>query len=113
MQYYVGLEPNDTCSLRELTDGASTIAHIIRASAEMVVMKNDKECNKSKNELTIQTNHAEGVYGIHSLSAVWNHREVMYGINPKERYTLARDAIRLRRLHTRLRRDYIPILRIG
>ena len=46
-------------------------------------------------------------------SAVWNHHEVMYGINPKEKCTLARDAIRLRRLHTRLRRDYIPILRIG
>ena len=62
----------------------------------MVVMKNDKECNKSKNELTIQTNHAEGVYGIHSLSAVWNHHEVMYGINPKEtRFMRAlRDAMR-------------------
>ena len=66
-------------------------------------------------------NHAEGVYGIRNLlrygidceAIVWNHHEVMYGINPKERYTLARDAIRLRRLHTRLRRDYIPILRIG
>ena len=33
----------------------------------------------------------------------WNHHKVMYGINPKERYTLARDAIRLRRLHTRSR----------
>ena len=26
-------------------------------------------------------------------SVVWNHHEVMYGINPKERYTLARDAM--------------------
>ena len=35
------------------------------------------------------------------------------GINPKEKYTLTRDAIRLRRLHSHLRRDYMPILRIG
>ena len=28
-------------------------------------------------------------------SRVWNHHEVMYEINPKERYTLARDDIRL------------------
>ncbi len=33
----------------------------------------------------------------------WNHHEVMYGINPKEKHTLSRDAIRLRRLHTHLR----------
>ena len=33
----------------------------------------------------------------------WNHHKVMYGINPKEKYTLSRDAIRLRRLHTRSR----------
>ena len=32
-------------------------------------------------------------------SRVWNHHEVMYGINPKERYTLSRDDIRLRQLH--------------
>ena len=58
-------------------------------------------------------NHTEGVYEIRSLSAVWHHHEVMYVINLKEKYTLTRDAIRLRRLHTRLRRDSIPILRIG
>ena len=44
-----------------------------------------------------------GVDEIRSLSAVWNQHEVMYGINPKEKYTLTRDAIRLRRLHTHLR----------
>ena len=49
----------------------------------MEVMKNDKEGNKSKNELTIQTNHAEGVYGIHSLSAVWNQGKALYGIITK------------------------------
>ena len=46
-------------------------------------------------------------------SLVWNHHGVMYVINPKEKYTLTRDAIRLRRLHTHLRWDYMPILRIG
>jgi len=65
-------------------------------------------------------NHAEGVYEIKakpcmesatccgmesSRSDVWNQSE--------GRYTLRRDAIRLRRFRTRLRRDYIPILRIG
>ena len=30
-------------------------------------------------------------------SLVWNHHGVMYVINPKEKYTLMRDAIRLRR----------------
>jgi hypothetical protein len=35
------------------------------------------------------------VYEIRSLPAVWNHHEVMYGINPKERYTLVRDAMPL------------------
>ena len=68
-----------------------------------------------------RSNHAVGVDGIRNLlrygidceAIVWNHHEVMHGINPKEKCTLARDAIRLRRLHTRLRRDYIPILRIG
>ena len=59
---------------------------------------------------------------------VWNQGEALYGIATKSRmessrsdvwnqsegrYTLRRDAIRLRRFHTRLRRDYIPILRIG
>ena len=44
-----------------------------------------------------------GVDEIRSLSAVWNQHEVLNVINPKERYTLARDAIRLRRLHTHLR----------
>jgi len=48
-------------------------------------------------------NQGEAVYEIRSLSAVWNHHKVMYGINPKEKYTLTRDAIRLRRLHTHLR----------
>ena len=53
------------------------------------------------------TNHGGAVDVIRSLSAVWNQgvslgwnqHEVMYVINPKERYTLARDAM--------------PILRIG
>ncbi|MBR2460327.1 MAG: hypothetical protein IKB34_03755, partial [Clostridia bacterium] len=58
-------------------------------------------------------NQGEALYEIRNLSAVWNHHGVMYGINPKEKCTLMRDAIRLRRLHTRLRRDSIPILRIG
>ena len=59
---------------------------------------------------------------------VWNQGEALYesttccGMESSRsdawhqsegRYTLKRDAIRLRRLHTRLRRDYIPILRIG
>ena len=35
--------------------------------------------------------------------SVWNHHEVMYGINPKEKYMLARDTIRLRQCHTRSR----------
>ena len=30
---------------------------------------------------------------IRNLSAAWNHHEVMHVINPKERYTLTRDAI--------------------
>ena len=30
----------------------------------------------------------------------WNHGNAVYGLNPKEKYTLARDAIRLRRFHT-------------
>ena len=38
-------------------------------------------------------NHAEGVYEIRSLSAVWNQHEVLNVINPKEKYTLTRDAM--------------------
>ena len=44
-----------------------------------------------------------GVDEIRSLSAVWNQHEVLNVINPKEKYTLTHDAIRLRRLHTHLR----------
>ena len=33
-----------------------------------------------------------GVYEIRSLSAVWNQHEVLNVINPKEKYTLTRDA---------------------
>ena len=44
-----------------------------------------------------------GVDEIRSLSAVWNQHEVLNVINPKGKYTLTRDAIRLRRLHTHLR----------
>ena len=73
-----------------------------------------------QNFVTSRPNHAEGVYGIKakpcmesttccgmesSRNDAWHQSE--------GRYTLKRDAIRLRRLHTRLRRDYIPILRIG
>jgi hypothetical protein len=42
-------------------------------------------------------NHGKAVDEIRRLSAVWNQHEVMYVINSKEKYTLTRDAIRLRR----------------
>ena len=45
----------------------------------------------------------QGMHVIRSLPAVCNHHEVMHGINPKDKYTLPRDAIRLRRLHSHLR----------
>ena len=69
-----------------------------------------------QNFVPSRPNHAVGVYEIKakpcmesavggmesSRSDEWNLVADEYGINPKETYTLTRDAIRLRRFHTAL-----------
>ena len=47
----------------------------------------------------ILNNHTEGVYGIRSLSAVWNQGVSLVWNQSEGKYTLARDAIRLRQYH--------------
>ena len=47
----------------------------------------------------ILNNHAIGVYEIRSLSAVWNQGVSLVWNQSEGKYTLARDAIRLRQYH--------------
>ena len=65
-------------------------------------LKHEKPLKIKDFNVTLYIITAIGVDEIRSLSAVWNQHEVLNVINPKEKYTLTRDAIRLRRLHTHL-----------